>query len=143
MAKRPNQRLVSWGILMPRQNPTDQLEALRQKQLELAKQIKEAEAKAREREKADDARRAQLAGAIALSHAAAHPDSPFAATLHALLAEAVKKPSDRALFPALLSQTLPAIDSPPTAPAPTLGQPDGANSPVLAAPEYTTPPQAH
>jgi hypothetical protein len=128
---------------MPRQNPTDQLEVLRQKQMELAKQIKEAEAKAREKEKADDARRAQLAGTIALSHAAAHPDSPFAATLRALFAEALKKPADRALFPALLSQTLPAIDSPPTAPAPAAGQPDGASSHVLAAPEYTTPPQAN
>jgi hypothetical protein len=127
---------------MPRQNPTDQIEALRQKQMEIAKQIKEAEAKAREKEKADEARRAQLAGAIALSYAAAHPESPFAATLRALLAEALKKPTDRALFPALLSEALPAIDSPPTAPPPTTEQPNNASSPVLAAPEYTTPPQA-
>jgi hypothetical protein len=126
---------------MPRQNPTDQIEALRQKQMELAKQIKEAEAKAREKERADDARRAQLAGAIALSHAVAHLDSPFAATLRALLTEALKKPADRALFGDLLSQALPAIDSPPTAPAPTTSQPEGATSPVLAPPDYTTPPQ--
>jgi hypothetical protein len=127
---------------MPRQNPTDQLEVLRQKQMELAKQIKEAEAKAREKERADDARRAQLAGAITLGHAAAHPSSPFAATFRALLAEALKKPADRALFSALLAETLPAVDSPPTAPAPTTEQPNSASSPVLAAPEYTTPPQA-
>lgn len=126
---------------MPRQNPTNQLEALRQKQIELAKQIKEAEAKAREKERADEARRAHLAGTIALGHAAAHPDSPFAGTLHALLAEALKKPADRALFPALLSQALPAIDSPPTSPA--TSQPDGAPSPVLAPPDYTTPPQTN
>ena len=123
---------------MPRQNPTDQLEALRQKQTELAKQIKEAEAKARELEKADEARRAQIAGTIVLNHAAAHPDGAFAATLRTLLAEALKKPAERALFPALLAQPLPAVDSPPTAPAPAATQPDGAATVVLATPDYTT-----
>ena len=83
---------------MPRQKSQNELESLRRQQIELAKRIKEAEEKQRQKEKADDERRYLLAGAAAFDHMKAEPTSPFAATLLGLINARVKGAADRALF---------------------------------------------
>ena len=83
---------------MPRRKAGLELEALKRQQDELAKRIKEAEAKHRHKQKADDERRCQLAGAVALDHAEAEPKSQFAKTLTGLLNAAIRNAADRALF---------------------------------------------
>jgi hypothetical protein len=88
---------------MSRINSKSQLEALRQQQLAIAQKIKDAEAKEKQKQREDNERRALLAGAAALAELQQNPDSPFAATLLARLSFALKRPADRALFPALPS----------------------------------------
>lgn len=83
---------------MARPKATAELEALRRQQIELAQKIKEAEARERQREKADAERRERIAGRILLAHLAAYPDSAEAKLLHFLLDAALVKPADRALF---------------------------------------------
>lgn len=83
---------------MARPKAAVELEALRRQQIELAQKIKEAEARERQREKADTERRERIAGRILLAHLAAHPDSTEAKVLRALLDAALTKPADRALF---------------------------------------------
>jgi hypothetical protein len=86
---------------MSRMNSKSQLEALRQQQLAIAQKIKDAEAKEKQKQREDNERRALLAGAAALAELQQNPDSPFAATLLARLSFSLKRPADRALFPAL------------------------------------------
>ena len=86
---------------MPRQTATDQLEALRKKQVDLVKQIREAEARQREREKADGERRKLLVGALVLDHMATEPDGPLAAGVRILLAAGLRRAADRDLFSGL------------------------------------------
>ena len=63
---------------MARLNSADELEALRRQQIELAKRIKEVELKRREKEKADNERREQLAGRAVLAYLATNPHSDVA-----------------------------------------------------------------
>jgi hypothetical protein len=83
---------------MPRQKSSDQLEALRRQQIEIAKRLKEAEAKHRQKEKADDERRCHIVGALALDHMDAEPKSPCSETIRALISANVRSAADRALF---------------------------------------------
>jgi hypothetical protein len=83
---------------MPRPDSKTQLEALHQRQIELGRKIKEAEAEARRKEREKDERRKLLAGALALAEIAVHPDSPFAVHLVDLLNHGLTKASDRSLF---------------------------------------------
>ena len=83
---------------MPRPDSKTQLEALHQRQIELGRKIKEAEAEARRKEREKDERRKLLAGALALAEIALRPDSPFAVTLVDLLNHGLTKVSDRSLF---------------------------------------------
>ncbi|HEY4846719.1 MAG TPA: hypothetical protein VIH87_02720 [Methylocella sp.] len=99
---------------MPRPDSKTQLEALHQRQIELGRKIKEAEAEARRKEREKDERRKLLAGALALAEIALRPDSPFAVTLVDLLNHGLTKASDRSLFnlPPLSSKPQPAPDGP-------------------------------
>jgi hypothetical protein len=83
---------------MARPDSKTQLEALHQRQIELGRKIKEAEAEARRKEREKDERRKLLAGAVALAEIAVHPDSPFAITLVDLLNHGLTKAPDRSLF---------------------------------------------
>jgi hypothetical protein len=83
---------------MARQKSADELETLRQQHIELAKRIKQAEVKQRQKDKADDARRYLLAGTAALDHMKAEPDTAFASTLLGLIDARAKGAADRALF---------------------------------------------
>lgn len=83
---------------MPRQKSADQLQALRQQQIELAKRIKETEAREREKAKADSERRKLLLGSLVLDDMAATPDSPLAAAVRDLLARGLRRAADKALF---------------------------------------------
>ena len=69
-------------------------EKLAQKQARLDK----FEALRAERDRKQDTRRKIIAGALALEHAALHPESAFATELQALLNRYVEKLPDRALF---------------------------------------------
>jgi flagellar motility protein MotE (MotC chaperone) len=53
---------------MPRQKGVTQLETLRRKQAEIAEQLKAAEARERDREKQNDAKRRDLLGSIILEN---------------------------------------------------------------------------
>jgi hypothetical protein len=86
---------------MPRQNSADQLEAIRQQQVELVKRIRDAEAKQREKAKAGAERRKLLVGGLVLDHMATEPDSPLAMAVRPLLASGLTRAADRALFPDL------------------------------------------
>ena len=86
---------------MPRMKPTDKIEALRQKQAQIAAQLKAAEAREKETARKADTRRKVIAGALAVEHAEKNPKSEFAKVLTKLLDEYVARPADRALFPAL------------------------------------------
>jgi hypothetical protein len=94
---------------MARKKSADELETLRQQHIELAKRIKQAEEKQRQKDKADDVRRYLLAGAAALDHMRAKPDTSFASTLLDLIDARVKGAADRALFglPALAKKEKP------------------------------------
>lgn len=96
---------------MARLKSSDQLESLRRAQIEIAKKIKEAEARDREKTKEKDQRRREIAGRTVLDYLDANPDTPLADNLRNLLAEAIKRPTDRALFP-----QLPPLPAPPANP---------------------------
>lgn len=87
---------------MARMNSTTELEALRQQQIELAKKIKQAEVKARQKEKADNERREQLAGRTILGYLAANPESSISKAIIAVLNTSLVRTSERALFGNLL-----------------------------------------
>ncbi|WP_226019379.1 hypothetical protein [Novosphingobium sp. FKTRR1] len=86
---------------MPRMKPTDKIEALRQKQAQIAAQLKAAEAREKETVRKSDTRRKVIAGALAVEHMDKNPKSEFAKVLGNLLNEYVTRPGDRALFPSL------------------------------------------
>jgi parvulin-like peptidyl-prolyl isomerase len=86
---------------MPLLTSAEQLERYRRQQVELAKKIKEGEAKARAKQKQDDQRREMLAGRCILGQLADQPDSDISKAILALLGDFVIRPADRALFPAL------------------------------------------
>ena len=90
---------------MPRRNPLDQVEALRRQQAEIAAKLKEAEAVERERKKQDDRRRCEIAGQVILAMIDQSPE--LATAFLAALNVRVKRPADRALFPALLANAVP------------------------------------
>jgi hypothetical protein len=83
---------------MARQKAATELEALRQQQIELAKRIKEAEIRARQKEKAENERREQLAGRAVLSYLATNPQSDAAKAIVGILETTLVKPAERALF---------------------------------------------
>jgi len=119
--------LYPLGIIMARTDSKTHLETLRQKQLELVKKIKEAEAKTKKDQQDKDQRRQLVAGAVALKEFEANPSGDFATTLLGLLNHGVAKAADRALFnlPALPKEPKP---QPETTPAPFLMADDGINS---------------
>ena len=86
---------------MARPKGPEQLELLRRQQIELAKKIKEAESKARERSRQDEQRRETLVGRLMLTEIAEHPDSDLTRAILAQLNVALTRPADRVLFPAL------------------------------------------
>jgi hypothetical protein len=105
---------------MPRLSGAARTEALRAKREALDKKLREAEAQDRAEEKEQTRRRHEIAGRVALAYAEANPHDPFARTLAEQLAQAVTKPGDRALFPALAlaaPESQPA-SNPPAVPAP-------------------------
>ena len=88
---------------MARLKSGTELETLRRQQIELVKRIKEAEVKARQKDKADTERREQLAGRAILAHLAAHPDSAGAKAILSILEAAPFRTVDRPLFASILS----------------------------------------
>ena len=86
---------------MPRRNPTDRLELLRQKRDQLDAQLKALEARKKQAERKADTRRKVIAGALALEHFEKNRDSEFGRVMLRLLDEYVVRPHDRALFPDL------------------------------------------
>jgi hypothetical protein len=88
---------------MPRHRSENELEALRAQAIALEKKIRETEARDRAKRNADEQRRRQIAGAAALEHMAAEPQSAFAATVLGLINGRARSAPDRALF------NLPAI----------------------------------
>jgi hypothetical protein len=90
---------------MARLKSGTELEALRHQQIELAKKIREAEAKARAKEKADTERREILAGRVVLQHIAANPHDDIALAVVAMLNAAIVRPAERELFAAVLATT--------------------------------------
>ena len=86
---------------MPRLNPEDRIKNLRQKQAEIMAQLKALEARETRKARKDDTRRKIIAGALALEHFNANPESEFARVMRRLLREYVMRPADRALFPNL------------------------------------------
>jgi hypothetical protein len=70
---------------------------LLKKQEEIANQLKQLKAREKDSERKADTRRKVIAGALALEHFQAHPDSEFAKTLFKLLDEYVEQRS-RPLF---------------------------------------------
>ena len=107
--------LYTHGIPIVRTNSKTHLETLRKKQLELVKQIKEAEAKTKKDQQEKDERRKLVAGAVALKEFEANPSGEFATALLGLLNHGVAKSSDRALFnlPALPKEPKPAPEATP------------------------------
>ena len=70
---------------MARTNSKTKLETLRQKQLDLVKKIREAEAKTKKEQQEKDEHRKLLAGAIALKELDANPSGAFADALLGML----------------------------------------------------------
>lgn len=86
---------------MPRMKSTDKIEALRQKQAQIAAQLKAEEARQKDTDRKADTRRKVIAGALAVEHMEKNPASEFARVMGRLLDEYVTRPADRALFPNL------------------------------------------
>jgi len=115
---------------MARTNSKAQLEALRKKQLDIVKKIREAEAKTKKAEREKDERRKLLAGAIALKELEANRSSVFASEMLGLLDQGLTRAADRALFDlhALPKEPKPANDPASSpAPAPFLMADDGGS----------------
>src|ERR1700722_3924490 len=83
---------------MARRSTTDRLELLRQKRDQLDAQLRALEARNKQAERKADTRRKVIAGALALEHFEANPDSDFARVMMRLLDEYVVRPHDRMLF---------------------------------------------
>lgn len=90
---------------MPRQKGVTQLETLRRRQAEIAEQLKLAEARERDREKQNDAKRRDLLGSVILENLRTDPEGAFAQSVISLLDGKLNRPAERALFPALGSAT--------------------------------------
>ena len=86
---------------MPRRKASDQLEAVRQSQADSAAKLKDAAAVGRENRKAQEQRRHEIAGRVALAYADVNPDSSFTRTLAEQLNISLTKYSERAFFPML------------------------------------------
>ncbi|OYV24712.1 MAG: hypothetical protein B7W99_00870 [Rhodospirillales bacterium 20-58-10] len=106
---------------MPRQKPTDRIEALRQKRAQLDAQLKAAEARATEQARKEDTRRKVIAGALALEHMSKNPNSEFAKIMGKLLDEYVRT-NDRYLFPSLPTKPETEQASVDPAPTPAMGE---------------------
>src|ERR1700687_2348442 len=98
---------------MPRKSTTDRLQTLRQKRDQLDAQLRALEARSKQAERKADTRRKVIAGALALEHFEANPNSEFARVLFRLIDEYVVRPHDRPLFPFLpsLEPALPEADT--------------------------------
>lgn len=86
---------------MPREKGVTQLEVLRRKQAEIAEQLRAAELREKERQKARDARRRELLATITANILRDAPQSELAQLLFRELGEKLTRPADRALFPGL------------------------------------------
>ena len=96
---------------MPRRKASDQVEALRRQQADIAAKLKEAEAVERQNRKEEDRKRQELAGRVALALLAQQPEPEVARLFRAALAEQLTRPAERALFdglPALAAAPQPA-----------------------------------
>ena len=89
---------------MPRRKAADLVEELRRQQAKIAAKLKDAEAKARERQREDNQRRETIAGRVALAHLAEQPESGFSRAFAAVLDAALTRPADRALDRDLLAR---------------------------------------
>jgi len=98
---------------MPRQKGVTQLETLRRKQAEIAEQLRAAEARERDREKQNDAKRRDLLGSIVLETLRSDPEGVLAQSVISLLDGKLTRPAERALFPALGSTTAAASTAHP------------------------------
>lgn len=74
----------------------DRIHKLREKKQQIEAQLKQLEARERERERKADTRRKIIAGALALEHAEINEE--FGRELHRLLFRHVERPQDRELF---------------------------------------------
>ena len=97
---------------MPRLTAPNQLETFRKKQVELAKKIKAAEAKRRQKERDEDQRRKLVLGAAVL----AYFDQPEqrahrTAFLKAMFDGRAVSAADRALFKALLVESASQVEN--------------------------------
>jgi septal ring factor EnvC (AmiA/AmiB activator) len=121
---------------MAREKETE-LDRLRQQQADIAKRIREAEAKERKKAEADEDRRRYLVGAAVLSRLSTEPDSPLAVALKNLLDQTVRSAKDRALFdlPPLGKEI---TEAPPEA-APNASLSGSHNAPAVEA-DYGEPP---
>ena len=88
---------------MPRLKAGLELEALKRQQDELAKRIKDVEARHHQQKKADEERKRQIIGAAVIDYYRDDPERPFAKTLIDILKSHVRNASDRAFldFPPL------------------------------------------
>jgi len=74
------------------------LDQLLEKKKKIEAQIQQQRAREREQERKADTRRKIIAGALALEHMDANPDSDFAAVMARLINRYTTRPGDRALF---------------------------------------------
>ena len=77
---------------------SSRLDKLKEKRQQLDAQIKDAEARQREQQRKDDARRKIIAGALALEHTEKNPDGEFGRKMLMLLDEYVTRKRDRELM---------------------------------------------
>ncbi len=108
---------------MPRQKGVTQLETLRRRQAEIAEQLKLAEARERDREKQNDAKRRDLLGSVILENLRTDPEGVLAQSVIFLLDGKLTRPAERALFPALGSAIATASTAHPQ-PEPPLADED-------------------
>lgn len=74
------------------------LDSLLRKKKEIEAQIQQQRARERQKQRKDDTRRKIIAGALAIEHMKANPDSDFAIRLFKLINRYTDRPADRALF---------------------------------------------
>ena len=94
---------------MARQKSSDAVATLQKQQTELAKKLKEAQAKARKESQENERRLNELAGAVVRKELAANPSGVFSLSLLGLLAKDLTRAADRALsdLPPLTKETKP------------------------------------
>lgn len=83
---------------MARKQPADRISDLQKRRDQITAQLKALEARENQAARKAETRRKVIAGALALEHMEANPDSEFASILKRLLTRYVKRPADRALF---------------------------------------------